>query len=159
MKTKDWWTLTFFILISQAAGLVGSLFTTPAIPGWYASLDKPEFSPPNWVFAPVWTTLYLLMGIAAFLVWHRGGPSSAVRRALAVFWVQLALNAAWSILFFGLRSPLLGLIGIAALWLAIVVTIARFAPLSRLAAWLLAPYLAWVSFAALLNFEIYRLNT
>ncbi len=159
MKTKDWWTLTFFILISQAAGLIGSLFTTPAIPGWYASLEKPEFSPPNWVFGPVWTTLYLLMGTAAFLVWHRGSPASAVRRALSVFWVQLALNAAWSILFFGLRSPLLGLVGIAALWLAIVVTIARFAPLSRLAAWLLAPYLAWVSFAALLNFEIYRLNT
>ncbi len=81
-----------------------------------------------------------------------------MRKALAAFWVQLGLNAAWSILFFGLKSPLLGLACIAALWLAIVVTIARFAPLSRVAAWLLAPYLAWVSFAAALNFEIYRLN-
>lgn len=158
MRTKDWWTLTLFILSSQAAGIIGTFFTTPAIPGWYASLVKPEFSPPNWIFAPVWTTLYLLMGIAAFLVWRNGSPASAVRKALAAFWVQLGLNAAWSILFFGLKSPILGLACIAALWLAIAVTISRFAPLSRVAAWLMAPYLAWVSFAAALNFEIYRLN-
>lgn len=158
MRTKDWWTLALFILISQAAGFIGTFFTTPAIPGWYASLEKPEFSPPNWIFAPVWTTLYLLMGIAAFLVWHKGSRGSAVKKALAAFWVQLTLNAAWSILFFGLKSPILGLVCILALWVAIAVTIARFAPLSKVAAWLMAPYLAWVSFATALNFEIYRLN-
>ena len=150
---RPWLALVGFIVLCEAAGLAGTAFTMSAIPEWYAFLAKPEFSPPNWLFGPVWTLLYFMMGVAAWLVWRRAGAV-----ALKVFWLQLALNALWTPLFFGLRSPLLGFVCIAALWLAIVWTIAVFWRVSRPAAVLLLPYLAWVSFASILNLSIYMLN-
>ncbi len=146
------------VLICQAAGFVGSFFTTPAIPGWYAGLDKPSFTPPNAVFAPVWTILYLLMGIALFLVWRTGFGDERIRRGMAIFGVQLALNVGWSIAFFGFRSPLAGLVVIVVLWAAIFLTMLDFFRISRIAGILLIPYIAWVSYAALLNIFLYTLN-
>jgi tryptophan-rich sensory protein len=146
------------IIICQAAGFIGSLFTTPAIPNWYAALEKPSFTPPGVVFGPVWTALYLMMGISLFLVWKSAGNARRRRTALAVFVLQLILNTLWSILFFGLRSPLAGLLDIAALWVMILLTILLFWRISKTAAWLLVPYLLWVSFATLLNASILALN-
>jgi benzodiazapine receptor len=146
------------IVLCMLAGFIGSLFTTPKVPGWYAGLQKPPFNPPAWLFGPVWTALYILMGIALFLVWRKGLAARGVRIALIVFLVQLVLNALWSFAFFGAESPGAGLAVIVALWGAIVASIALFAPLSRAAAVLLVPYILWVSFAAILNASIYLLN-
>jgi benzodiazapine receptor len=146
------------IILCQLAGFIGSLFTRAAVPTWYATLSKPTFTPPSGVFGPVWTTLYLLMGISLFLVWRTDGDLQQRRKALAVFYLQLALNALWSILFFGLRSPLAGLVGIICLWTAIWLTIHLFYRISRMAVLLLAPYLLWVSFAVVLNVSIFILN-
>ncbi len=146
------------ILICQLAGLIGGLATSASIQAWYATLTKPLFTPPNWVFAPVWITLYLLMGIAAFLVWRQGFAEPRVRRGLAIFGVQLVLNTLWSIAFFGLQSPLAGLVVIVLLWLAILLTILTFARISKSAAILLIPYILWVSLAAALNAAILVLN-
>lgn len=161
----NWLRLIGFIVLSEAAGIAGSVFTAPAIGSWYATLTRPMFSPPNWIFAPVWTTLYFLMGIAAFLVWKQHSHTLesvrvlwARRIGLVLFFVQLALNVLWSVLFFGLHSPLAGLVCIALLWLAILAMIVFFARVSKPAAWLLAPYIAWVSFAAYLNYAIWILN-
>lgn len=155
---RDWAALIGFIALAQAAGLIGSLFTAPAIEGWYSTLARPELAPPNWVFAPVWTTLFVLMGIAAFLVWREGTGKRAVRIALGIFVLQLALNTLWSVIFFGLQSPGFAFADLIVLWLAIAATIVKFAPLSKTAAWLLLPYIAWVSFAAYLNYAIWMLN-
>jgi tryptophan-rich sensory protein len=146
------------VVLCQVAGIVGSLFTTSAIPTWYANLKKPFFAPPNWVFAPVWTTLYLLMGISLFIVWNTGVEKSSVRKSIAIFSIQLLLNAFWSYLFFGLKSPLLGLIEITAMWFMILLTIFSFSKVSRKAALLLVPYLMWVSLASYLNYSILILN-
>lgn len=134
------------------------IFTRPAIPGWYAQLRKPAFAPPNWLFAPVWITLYFLMGIALFLVWRRSMAEPRVRSAVAVFMIQLILNAIWSPAFFGLRSPLAGLVVIFLLLVAIFFSIQRFAGISVVAAWLLVPYIIWVGFATVLNAAIYLMN-
>lgn len=158
MHGVRWVILVGFIALSQGAGLVGSFFTAPAINNWYATLARPEFAPPNWVFGPVWTTLYLLMGVAAFLVWQKGTRRTEVRVALGIFLLQLVLNTLWSILFFGLQSPGGAFIEIIFLWLAIAATIGAFARVSKPAAWLLAPYIAWVSFAAYLNYALWVLN-
>jgi tryptophan-rich sensory protein len=147
------------ILLPQMAGFIGSFFTRAAVPTWYATLNKPTFTPPSGVFGPVWITLYLLMGISLFLVWRADGDLQQRRKALAVFSLQLALNTLWSILFFGLRSPLAGLAGIICLWIAIWLTIHLFSRISRMAALLLAPYLLWVSFAVVLNVSIFILNS
>ncbi len=152
------WVLIGFIVLSLLAGAIGSLFTFQSIPGWYASLQKPWFNPPNWVFGPVWTLLYILMGSAAYLVYEKGLKNKEVRSALEVFGIQLAFNAAWSIAFFGLRSISGGLVIIALLWLSIVWTMILFWKLSRNAAWLLSPYILWTSFAALLNLSLLFLN-
>jgi tryptophan-rich sensory protein len=146
------------IVICQLAGVIGSLFTTPAIPTWYATLRKPSFNPPNWIFSPVWITLFVLMGIAAFLVWNKGLSDQKVKIALSIFAVQLILNVLWSVMFFGLRSPLAGLFDIVVLWMAILLTILYFFRVSSAAGILLIPYILWVSFAAVLNFSIWRLN-
>jgi benzodiazapine receptor len=146
------------VVICQAAGVIGSLFTTPSIPAWYAGIEKPSFTPPNGVFGPVWITLFALMGIALFLVWREGLSDRRIRTAFIVFIVQLLLNTSWSIAFFGLRSPLAGLVIIVILWAAILATIIRFFGISRVAGALLIPYIAWVSFAAVLNGAIYVLN-
>jgi benzodiazapine receptor len=150
--------LLLFIAFCEIAGVIGSLFTTPSIPGWYAGLRKPSLAPPNWVFAPVWTTLYALMGISLFLVWRKRSEKGLRRVAISAFILQLALNALWSYLFFGLQSPFLGVIGITFLWLAIVVTMVFFSRISKLAPLVLLPYLAWVSFAGYLNYLIFTLN-
>jgi benzodiazapine receptor len=146
------------ILVCQLAGIAGSLFTAPAISVWYGNLEKPSFAPPNWIFAPVWTFLFLLMGISLYLVWSRGFEDKKIKRAVFIFSVQLALNTLWSFLFFGLRSPLYGFIEIIILWLAIFFTIVNFYKTSKMAAYLLIPYILWVSFAALLNYSIMILN-
>lgn len=138
------------------AGL-GGWMTASNIPTWYAGIAKPSWTPPNWLFGPVWSLLYAMMAVAAWRVWMRAEPGKAAA-PLAIFGVQLALNLAWSGLFFSLRSPMLGLVDIAALWVAIVATIVSFGRVSRLAAGLLIPYLLWVSFAAALNLAIWRLN-
>jgi tryptophan-rich sensory protein len=139
-----------------AAAIAGNLATIPNIPGWYAQLAKPSFNPPNWVFAPVWTTLYVMMAYAFYRV--LGVSSDWISFAVAIFLIQIALNAAWSWVFFSLRSPRGGLAIIALLWLAIVLTIVAFWQIDRTASILLWPYLLWVSFAATLNWEIERLN-
>ena len=140
-----------------AAG-VGSAFTTGAIDTWYATLNKPFFSPPNWIFGPVWTLLYLLMGISLYLVWVTKTEKKAKRQGITFFFIQLTLNALWSILFFGLKSPTAAFIGIIALWLAIFLTIKNFLPISKAAGWLLIPYIVWVSFASVLNLSVALLN-
>ncbi|HET6442192.1 MAG TPA: TspO/MBR family protein [Phycisphaerae bacterium] len=141
-----------------AAAGVGSHFTARSVAGWYPTLAKPSWTPPGAVFAPVWTALYFLMALAAWLVWRKAGGLAAARLPLALFAVQLALNAAWSILFFGLRMPGLAFGELVLLWVAIAATLAAFRRVLPAAGLLLAPYLAWVTFAGALNFALWRLN-
>ncbi len=170
--------LAVAIGLSELAGVVGSIFTTPAISsGWYATLQKPALNPPNWVFGPVWTTLFAFMGIALFLVWNRhslvfakgeqarlpasGGNERMMRMwklAMFIFAFQLSLNIFWSMMFFGLESPAGACAVILSLWLAILAAILAFWKISRAAAWLFVPYILWVSFAAYLNYSIWMLN-
>ena len=152
--------LALFILACELAGILGSIFTIQSIPTWYATLIKPSFAPPNWLFAPVWTILYALMGIAAFLVWEKkqGAKKLRATAALNMFCIQLILNALWSVVFFGLRSPLLGLIIILLMLFTIALTMRRFYFVDRRAFWLMVPYILWVGFATLLNFYIFALN-
>jgi tryptophan-rich sensory protein len=154
----NWPKLLACVASCQLAGVVGAVFTRSAIPAWYAYLKKPSFTPPNWLFGPAWITLYLLMAIAAYLVWQKGWQAPGVHQALAFFLIQLLLNILWSPVFFGWRSPLGGMIVIVLLWLAIVATIFFFSKISEPAAWLLLPYLLWVSYASALNISIYFLN-
>ena len=149
--------LVVSLMICFAAGGIGGLATTQGLDAWYETLDKPTWNPPNWVFAPVWTTLYGLMGTAVWLVW-RGGVWNEVKSAVVLFTVQLVLNGLWSILFFGLQNPGGALIEIVALWLAIVATTILFFRRSMIAGGLMMPYLLWVSFASFLNFTIWNLN-
>jgi benzodiazapine receptor len=158
MGARDIVKLVVSIVACQCAGLIGMLFTTPNIPTWYAALEKPFFTPPNWLFAPAWITLYVLMAVAAFLVWRKGLGEEGVRCALIVFLVQLVLNALWSVVFFGLHSPFWGMVVILALWVAILVTIIKFFRLSVAAGSLMLPYILWVSFASALNIAIWVLN-
>ena len=151
---QKWLALAGFVgLCLAVAGLAG-FATAQSVVHWYPTLAKPSWTPPGWLFGPVWTVLYILMGVAAWRVWLKG----QARTALWLFGAQLLLNLAWSFLFFGARSPGLGLVDIVALWLAIAATIFAFAQLSRGAALLLVPYLAWVSFAMALNAKIFLLN-
>jgi tryptophan-rich sensory protein len=145
----------FYLACFLAAGL-GSLFTMVSVGSWYAGLAKPSWNPPGWVFGPVWTVLYALMAVAGWLVWRRGGSES--RLALRWFAVQLVLNVGWSAVFFGLQMPGLAVLEIVLLWLAIAATLMTSWRVSRLAGILFVPYLLWVSFAAVLNFAIWRLN-
>jgi len=157
-KSRDIIKLVISIVACQCAGGIGAIFTTPAIPTWYAALEKPAFTPPNWLFAPAWITLYLLMGIAAFLIWRQGLGQKGVKTALIIFLVQLVLNVLWSVVFFGLQSPLYGVVVIVALWMVILLTTLRFFKLSTAAGALLLPYIVWVIFAAALNVSIWVLN-
>lgn len=158
IKLVDVGRLLLCILICELAGIIGSVFTVTAIPTWYAGLVKPALNPPGWVFGPVWTLLYALMGIAAFLVWKRGWKRKEVKVALGVFGAQLVANALWSIIFFAGHNPFYALIDIVLMWVLIVATIFVFYRISKPAAYLLVPYLAWVSFATYLNYMIYVLN-
>jgi translocator protein len=147
------------MVLCEGAGGIGAIFTTPAIPKWYAGLKKPRITPPNSVFGPIWTTLYLLMGIAVFIVWQQGLSQDGARTAFAVFWIQLVLNILWSVVFFGLKSLFGGLVMIVILWIAILATIILFFKVSVVAGGLLIPYIIWVTIAANLNFQIWRLNS
>lgn len=146
------------ILGCQLVGILGTPFTISAIPTWYATLNKPFFSPPNWIFAPVWTLLYLLMGVSLYLIWTHRGKKKQTREAIMYFLAQLACNFLWTPVFFGLKSPFLALIVIIIMWILIVFTIKRFYALSKTAGYLLIPYLSWVSFATMLNAAILLLN-
>ena len=162
MKINNILKLVISIGVSLGAGAIGSFFTAPAVQSnWYLELIKPAFNPPSWVFGPVWTTLYILMGISLFLIW-KINPSEARpgerRRAVILFFIQLVLNVFWLIIFFGLHSLGGAFIEIVFLWLTILATIIAFAKISKSAAWLLAPYILWVSFAVYLNFAIWLLN-
>lgn len=157
-KSADWTKLFLSIIVCQMAGLIGSLFTTPAISGWYTAIIKPAFTPPNWVFAPVWTLLFFLMGVSLYLVWQKGFENRVVRDGFSIFAVQLSLNILWSVFFFHLKNPFYAFIEICVLWVAIFATIWKFSKIDRRAAYLLGPYLLWVTFAAFLNFSIWQLN-
>lgn len=146
------------ILICFTAGGLGTLFTTSAIPTWYATLNKPSFNPPNYLFGPVWTLLYILMGISLYIIWNKGFKNKKVKDAIYLFGIQLFLNAIWSPVFFGAHNLLLALIIIIAMWIYIVKTIKAFARIDKTASYLLYPYLAWVSFASILNFSVWLLN-
>ena len=144
------------ILICQTAGVLGSTATISAIPTWYATLNKPLFSPPNWVFGPVWITLYSMMGLSLYIVWEK--KKKICEEGLCYFWIQLSLNALWSLIFFGARNLWFGFVIIIFLWIMILKTVIVFKKLSKKAAWLLVPYLLWVSFASLLNLAVAMLN-
>lgn len=158
MTKNNWFKLIFSIAMSQTAGIVGSLFTAPAIPAWYASLNKPSFSPPNWLFGPVWVTLYALMGVALYLVWRNGLSEQKIKFAFWFFIAHLFMNAIWSIIFFGLQSPFWALVDIVVMWVMILVLIIKFWEINKTSSVLLVPYFFWVSFASVLNFAIWRLN-
>ena len=150
--------LIISILICQGAGAIGSLFTSPAISTWYAIIQKPSFNPPNWIFAPVWILLFLLMGLSLYLIWSKGFKYKGTKIAIFVFFVQLILNVLWSILFFALQSPLYAFIEIIILWFMILLTIISFYRVSKITIYLLLPYIIWVSFALVLNFSILIIN-
>ena len=158
MTWADIAKLIISIAACEGAGGIGALFTTPAIPTWYAGLKKPAFTPPNSVFGPIWITLYLLMGVAVFMVWREGLNQEGVTIAFAVFWNQLVLNVLWSVIFFGLKSLLGGMVMIFLLWIAILVNIIMFFGVSPIAGGLLIPYIIWVSIAANLNVQIWIRN-
>jgi benzodiazapine receptor len=146
------------ILVCVSIGYLSGTVTRDSITTWYPKLVKPVFNPPNWIFAPVWTLLYVMMGIAAGLVWTSDSEVKIVKKALGFFAIQLGLNALWSYLFFGLHNPLLALIEIVLLLLLIFETYKQFKKIDKVAAMLLLPYLAWVSFATILNASIWWLN-
>ncbi len=171
-KLMNYKRLIISLALPQLAGLVGSFFTAPAIPGWYASLEKPGFSPPNWLFGPAWITLYVLMGISIYLIWSKLEPGSfwswlreifsgrerKIKIAFWLFWLHLFFNASWSIIFFGLQNPGLAFINIIIIWFLIIVLMVRFWKINRWASYLLLPYFLWVSFAGALNYFIWYLN-
>ncbi len=155
--------MNFYKLIASLAlcffvAFAGSFVTTPAIEGWYAGLVKPAFNPPNWIFGPVWSILYFLMGLSFYIVWNKGITWRKEKRAIFAFFIQLFLNFFWSFTFFGMEQPLFAFFVIMALWLTILYTIIQFKKLSTAAAYLLLPYIAWVTFASLLNLFIVVLN-
>ena len=145
-------------MVCLSAGALGTIFTISSIPTWYAALNKPVFSPPNYLFGPVWTILYILMGISVALIWEKGLKTEKIREAMFLFGVQLLLNAIWSPIFFGVKNLFLALIVIILMWIFILKTILAFWKIKKVSAYLLVPYLAWVSFATLLNFSIWFLN-
>jgi len=146
------------ILIPVLVGAVAGIFTSSGVEGWYAAANKPSFNPPNWIFAPVWTTLYVLMGIAFYLIWKSDAGHSVKQTAIILFAVQLTLNFFWSLIFFKMHQPGWALAEIVLMWAAILLTILWFGKISSAAAWLLVPYICWVSFAAVLNYAIWKLN-
>ena len=156
-RRQPGFALVGFVLLSLSAGAVGGIATAGSIGGWYQTIAKPDWNPPGWVFGPVWTTLYLMMGVAAWIVWRQAGPGTKAW-PLALFAVQLALNALWSFVFFAWHQIGWALVEILALWVAITATIASFLRVSKVAAVLLVPYLAWVSFASFLTYTIWTLN-
>ena len=153
---NKWIILIASVFVCLAAGFIGSFFTTPYIPTWYESLNFPSFRPPNWLFGPVWTMLFILMGVSLYLVLEK--DIKKVKPQLAIFGVQLALNVLWSFLFFASQSPFYAFIEIITLWFAILFTIISFYKVSKKASMILIPYIAWVSFASILNYYVWILN-
>lgn len=151
-------TLLAAVLLPELVGAVAGMATASSVGTWYATLDKPAFTPPSWVFMPAWTTLYALMGVASWLVWREGVGRPEVRGALVLYGVQLALNGAWSLIFFGARRPGLALVEVVVLLGLVLWTTGRFFPVSRAAGWLMVPYAAWTAFATALNAGIWWLN-
>jgi len=158
MKLNNIYKLIISIVASNVAGLLGAVFTVSSISTWYLTLVKPELNPPSWIFGPVWTTLYFLMGISLFLIWKQGFSKKGIKFAMGVFLIQLILNSTWSFLFFGAQNPGAALINIILLWLAIVWTMIVFYKKSHVATYLLIPYILWISFATYLNYSIWILN-
>jgi translocator protein len=161
MRINNFAKLIISILICLGAAFIGSAFTTPSIASWYSTLQKPSFTPPNWLFAPAWTILFIMMGIALSLIWQKGFKKNTAlkaKKAIIIFFIQLALNVAWSFLFFYWHSPFWALIDIIVLWAFILLTLIKFWEINKTAGGLLIPYLAWVTFASSLNFAVYRLN-
>lgn len=149
--------LIISLIATIGIGSLGGIFTIAEIPNWYAGLNKPSFNPPNWLFGPVWTSLYTMMGIAFYIIWKQ--PATDTRKkAIQLFIIQFVLNFFWSIIFFSLHSIGAALIEIIVMWIFILLTIIQFSKLSKPAAWLLVPYIAWVSFATLLTASIWKLN-
>lgn len=149
-------SLLAWVGLCYCAAALGAAFTSRSVGEWYGTLVKPSWTPPSGVFGPVWSLLYFMMGVAAWLVWRKAGPGTAL--ALTLFGIQLALNVAWSVIFFGLRSPGAAFAEIIVLWALILATLVAFLRISPAAAYLLVPYQAWVTFAAALNFAIWRMN-
>ena len=158
MQAKNVLYLLLSIVVCQLAGVVGGIFTASSVGTWYDGLIKPSFNPPSWIFSPVWISLYLLMGIALFLVLRKGFGSEGVRSAVILFAFQLVFNTLWSFLFFGLRAPLAAFLEIAVLLGLIFITTVKFFQISKTAGILLVPYLFWVGFASVLNFFLWSLN-
>ena len=158
MEKNELFRLILSIIICQMAGVIGSIFTAGSVTSWYPTLVKPSFSPPGFYIGLIWIVLFTLMGISLFLIWRETPSNPAARIALYFFAVQLIVNVLWSVAFFGMRSPISGLVVIAFLWVLILITIIKFWPINRTAALLLIPYIIWVSIAAYLNFSIWMLN-
>ena len=154
---KKIFKLAISIFIPLIVGFLGSFFTSSSVNSWFLTLNKPSFNPPNWVFAPAWTILYILIGLSFYLVWEKNFGKEK-QKVIAVYALQLFLNFLWSLSFFGLRNPLLGLINIIVLWLVIIANLIVFFKVSKKASYLLIPYLLWVSFASVLNISIFILN-
>ena len=158
MKINNFVKLIIALVVPQIFAILGSIFTQSSIGSWYSLIEKPVFNPPNWIFAPVWTTLYILMGVAAYLVWKKGLKKKEQRFVILIFIFQLCLNLFWSYLFFFLKNPGIAFTEIISLWFAILATIIAFYQFNKWSAYLLLPYILWVSFAAVLNFNIWQLN-
>jgi len=158
MEKNDLFRLILSIIICQMAGIIGSISTAGSVTSWYPTLVKPSFSPPGFYIGLIWIVLFTLMGISLFLIWRETPSNLAARIALYFFAAQLIVNVLWSVAFFGMRSPISGLVVIALLWVLILIMIIKFWPINRTAALLLIPYIVWVSIAAYLNFSIWRLN-
>ena len=154
---ESWLSLIPFVVVCFLAAAIGALATNSSVKTWYPQLRRPEWTPPNWLFGPVWTTLYLMMALSAWLAW-RGSNSGVPRFALILFGIQLVLNALWSVVFFGLRKIGPAFAEVLLLWMMLIATAVSFLPLSLLAAWLLIPYIAWVGFASYLNYRIWQMN-
>ena len=147
--------LIISLALPQLAGIIGSFFTASAIPSWYATLQRPSFSPPNWIFGPVWVILYILMGISVYLIWQK---NKKTREALWLFWIHLFFNGSWSIVFFGFQNIGLAFVNIIIIWLLIIILMIKFWKINKWATYLLVPYFLWVSFASYLNYSIWMIN-
>ena len=156
MKKTNLFRLAVSVALPLLAGFLGSIFTAPATQSWYLEISKPSWNPPSWLFAPVWTALYILMGVALYLVWQKQAKNKGA--AMVLFAVQLILNALWSFIFFGLGNFWLAWGEILVLWSFILATIISFRKINKTAGWLLLPYILWVSFASFLNFTVASLN-
>jgi benzodiazapine receptor len=155
---KNWLKLIVSIVIAWMAGFLGSFFTASSVTTWFITLAKPSFNPPSWLFGPVWTILYIMIGVSLFLVWTTKVNKNLKKKAYWIFGIQLVLNAMWSIVFFGAQNPGLAFIVIVLLWISIILNMIWFYKIRKSAGYLLIPYLLWVSFASVLNFAIWILN-